>query len=98
MFWGVFTQGLRTFSTHLQIPVGLGLFSRGFCGPCAGLVDQKTNTFFFPQLLYIICYALWRAAVAQEVRAVVCQPEKVAGSIPGLRLAKCRSVPEQDTT
>jgi len=34
-------------------------------------------------------------AVAQEVRAVVWQQE---GCWFGLRLAKCRGVPEQDTT
>jgi len=44
----------------------------------------------------ILCHE--GAAVAQEARAVVWQPEKVPGSIPGLYLAKCRGVPEQDAT
>jgi len=37
------------------------------------------------------------AAVAQEVEWLSAN-RKVAGSIPELHLAKCRGVPEQDTT
>jgi len=45
--------------------------------------------------LIIFFVILFVMAVAQEVRA---GNRKVAGSIPGLRLAKCGGVPEEGTT
>jgi len=65
------------------------------CSECNNLytIPQQENRNVYV-LFITICIIV---AVAQEVRAVVWQL-KVANSIPGLRPAKCRGVPEQDAT